>query len=131
MVERETPLVWKVGDKKRVLEPEMRMRDKTLILLHATPGVVAEGDIRSWVEAKNSTEYRRDVLVRLHKEKLVEYDPVARTVVISPTGWRTWKRNSSGGRPPEQLVLRWIFRFADRMIGSTARVPREWTGLST
>lgn len=86
LVERETPLVWKVGDKKRVLEAGMRMRDKTLLLLHATPGEVAEGDIRSWVESKNSTEYRRDVLGRLHKEKLVEYDPAARTVVISPTG---------------------------------------------
>ena len=86
LVERETPLVWKVGDKKRVLEPRMRMRDKTLLLLHATPGEVAEGGIRSWVESKNSTEYRRDVLERLHKEKLVEYDPAARTVVISPTG---------------------------------------------
>jgi hypothetical protein len=86
LVERETPLVWKIGDKKRVLEPGMRMRDKTLLLLHATPGAVAESEIRSWVESKNSTEYRRDILGRLHKEKLVEYDPAARTVVISPTG---------------------------------------------
>jgi hypothetical protein len=78
LVERETPLVWKVGDKKRVLEPGMRMRDKTLLLLHATPGEVAEGEIRSWVESKNSTEYRRDVLERLHKEKLVE-DPARRS----------------------------------------------------
>jgi hypothetical protein len=62
------------------------MRDKTLLLLHATPGEVTEGEIRSWVESKNSTEYRRDVLERLHKEKLVEYDPAARSVVISPTG---------------------------------------------
>lgn len=86
LVEREVPLVWKVGGEKRVLAPKMPGREKTLLLLHATPGPVAEDQVRGWVEAKNSTEYRRDILERLHKEKLVEYDPKARTVVISPTG---------------------------------------------
>jgi hypothetical protein len=101
LVERETPLVWKIGDKKRVLEPGMRIRDKTLLLLHSTPGEVAESDIRSWVEAKNSTEYRRDILGRLHTEKLVEYDAATRTVIISPTGVR-YVEEELIGKPPDE-----------------------------
>ncbi len=86
LVEREIPLVWKVGSKKRVLDPKMRHRDKTLLLLHATTGPVQEAELRDWVEAKNSTDYRRDILMPLHKEKLIEYDRAARLVMISPTG---------------------------------------------
>lgn len=86
LVERETPLVWKVGGKRRVLEPKMSMKDRTLLLLHGVVGSVSEEEIRDWVEHSNSTNYRRDVLRRAHKDKLLEYDPQTRTVVISPTG---------------------------------------------
>lgn len=86
LVEREVPLVWKVGDKRRVLDPKMSMKDKTLLLLHGATGPVAEADIFEWVEHSNSTYYRRDILRRAHKEKLLEYDAEARTVTISPSG---------------------------------------------
>jgi hypothetical protein len=86
LVERDTPLVWEVNGSKRVLHTALSMRDRTLLLLHATPGAVTEGTIRSWVEAKNPTQYRRDVIVRLHRDKLAEYDTTARTVTLSPTG---------------------------------------------
>ena len=42
LVEREVPLVWKVGGKKRVLDPKMSMKDKTLLLLHSSTGPVPE-----------------------------------------------------------------------------------------
>jgi hypothetical protein len=41
---------------------------------------------RQWVEHSNASNYRRDVLRPLHKEKLVEYDQRAGTVVLSPPG---------------------------------------------
>lgn len=85
LVEREVPLVWKVGDGRRVLDPKMSMKDKTLLLLHSTPLPVAEGDLRSWVEHSNASVYRK-VLRAAHKDKLVEYDTDARTVTISPVG---------------------------------------------
>ncbi|MHB1572215.1 MAG: hypothetical protein ACYC0H_23830 [Solirubrobacteraceae bacterium] len=86
LVERETPLVWKVGDQKRVLDPKMTMKDKALLLLHASVGAVDEATLVSWVEHSNPTVFRRDVLKRSHKARLLEYDAAARTVTISPSG---------------------------------------------
>lgn len=86
LVEREVPMVWKVGSKKRVLDPKMSMKDKTLLFLHGSTGPVAEADLVSWTEHSNPAVYRRDILRRAHKAKLIEYDADARTAVISPTG---------------------------------------------
>jgi hypothetical protein len=86
LVERDVPLVWKVGDTRRVLDPTMSAKDKTLLLLHGATGRVAEDTLRSWVEYANSTDYRRKVLLPAHKKKLLEYDTNAKTLIISPTG---------------------------------------------
>lgn len=86
LVEREVPLVWKVNSGRRILDPNMSMKDKTLLLLHSTPAPVAEGDLCSWVEHSNASVYRRDILRKAHKAKLVEYDTDHRTVTISPVG---------------------------------------------
>jgi hypothetical protein len=86
LVEREISLVWKVGGKKRVLDPTMSMKDKTLLLLHASAGPVAEKEVFGWVEHSNASVYRRDILRNAHKAKLVEYDADTKTVAISPIG---------------------------------------------
>ena len=86
LVEREVPLVWKVGDQKRVLDPKMKMKDKTLLLLHGSLGSVDETDLTSWVEHSNPSIYRRDVLRPAHRARLLEYDGDQRTVTLSPVG---------------------------------------------
>jgi hypothetical protein len=62
------------------------MRAKTLILLHASNEPVTEAELVSWVEHSNASVYRRDVLRPLHRDRLIEYDAVARTAQISPLG---------------------------------------------
>jgi hypothetical protein len=86
LVERDVPLVWKVGSKRRVLDSKMSMPNKTLLLLHGCTGAVAEADLLDWIEHSNASAYRRDVLRRAHKAKLLEYDDSAKTVMISPLG---------------------------------------------
>jgi hypothetical protein len=86
LADRETPLIWEVNGKKRVLTTKLGMRAKTLVLLHASSGPVAEADLVSWIEHSNGSIYRRDVLRPAHRERLIEYDPNARTVEISPLG---------------------------------------------
>lgn len=86
LAERETPLIWEVNGKKRVLNTAMGMRAKTLLLLHASNGEVAESDLVSWLEHSNGSVYRRDILRPLHHDRLVEYDATRRTVQISPLG---------------------------------------------
>lgn len=86
LADRETPLVWAVNGKKRVLGTGLTMRQKTLILLHAANGPVAEANLVSWIEHSNSTVFRRDVLRKAHKDRMIEYDAEARTAEISPLG---------------------------------------------
>lgn len=86
LVQRTLPTVWKVGERLRVLNPELSMRDRTLLLLYHQRGAVRESDIFDWVEHSNASVYRRDVLRKSHKSKLVEYDQDAGTVEISPLG---------------------------------------------
>jgi hypothetical protein len=86
LVERETPLVWKVGGKMRVLDTKLSMKQKALILLHATAAPVSERDLVDWVEHSNASVFRRDVLRKAHKERLLEYDAASGVVHISPLG---------------------------------------------
>jgi hypothetical protein len=86
LVDREIPLVWKVGDKMRVLDPDLSYKGTTMILLHAVAGPVKESDLFAWAEHSNASAYRRDILKKQHKARLLEYDEEARTVEISPRG---------------------------------------------
>ena len=86
LVEREIPLVWEVGDKLRVLDTKLSMKDKALILLHARSGPMEEEDLAEYVEHSNPSVFRRDVLRRAHAAKLLEYGDQSRMVTISPLG---------------------------------------------
>jgi hypothetical protein len=86
LVERDTPLVWEVNGKRRVLDASLKMRDKTLLLLHSESGPVSEKDLVSWLEHSNPAVYRRDILRREHRARRIEYDEAAGTVQLSPTG---------------------------------------------
>ena len=86
LVERTLPTVWKVGDKLRVLNYKLPMLEKMLLLLYHSRGPVSENDLFVWIEHSNATVFRRDVVRRAHKLKLVEYDTVAKTIEISPLG---------------------------------------------
>lgn len=86
LVERETPWIWDVNGKLRVLNTSFVMRDKTLLLLHRMNGPANERDLVAWLEHSNASVYRRDILRKLHAERLIEYDADAGTVILSPKG---------------------------------------------
>jgi hypothetical protein len=86
LVERQVPLVWIVGGRRRVLDPHMSNTDKALLLLHGSAGSVDETELAGWVEHKTLAHFRRDVLKPLHKKKLIEYSPTDRSAIISPLG---------------------------------------------
>jgi hypothetical protein len=85
---REVPLVWEIDGRRRVLDPSLSVKARTLLLLYGSNGPVQETDLRGWVEHPHASHYRRDVLRRAHNEKLVEYAQQAGTVVLSPLGVR-------------------------------------------
>lgn len=86
LVERQVPLVWSAGDKKRVLRPGLTWRENTLLLLLSETGEVAETDLFQWLEHKSLSAYRRDILRPGHKGRLWEYDEKRRTVTLLPPG---------------------------------------------
>jgi hypothetical protein len=86
LVERKHPLVWEIEGIKRVLDPSMPRSDQVLTLLYSSPGWTAESDLRSWVEYKNSTNFRDVVLTPLHKNRMVEHHQAKQCLRITPRG---------------------------------------------
>lgn len=86
LVEREVELVWSSGDIKRVLKPDMTLKQKALLLLLSQPGEVKESDLLKWIEQPNLARFRRDVLRPAHRNKLIELDEKAGTVRLLPPG---------------------------------------------
>jgi hypothetical protein len=86
LVEREAPIIWEVGGRKRVLDPTMKRKPKTLLLLYSDPSPISDADLAAWVEHPNLGEYRRDVLRPLHREKLIEFDEDRHLAHLSPRG---------------------------------------------
>jgi len=86
ITDRTLPVVWKVGDKLRVLDTNLTMKEKTLAILYYQGGAMKESVLVDWVEHTNASVYRRNVLRPAHKEKLIEYDRLRKEVQISPKG---------------------------------------------
>jgi hypothetical protein len=84
--ERELALVWDTGATRRVLDNSLTMIEKTLVLLFSSTAPMKEADLISHVEHSNASVYRRDVLRKAHKDRLIEYTEVDGLVKISPLG---------------------------------------------
>ncbi len=86
LVERTIPIVWEVDGKIRVLDTNLGMKEKTLLILYYKIKSVPESDIFSWVEYSNLSMFRRTVLRKLHKMKFIEYNEETKMITISPKG---------------------------------------------
>jgi hypothetical protein len=86
LVERKTPLVWSPGTAKRVLATNLSVAHQTLLLLHQALGWMSETELVMATEYSNTSVYRSKVLMKLHKERLVEFDRVGKRARISPKG---------------------------------------------
>ncbi|MFA5136065.1 MAG: hypothetical protein WC489_01595 [Patescibacteria group bacterium] len=86
LVERQTPLIWNVNKKKRVLSDSLSMKEKTLLFLYSERKSIAENVMLSWIEHTNTAVYRRDILLPGHKKRLWEYDKETKKITISPLG---------------------------------------------
>lgn len=86
LVEREVELVWSFEDVRRVLKPDLTLKQKVLLLMLSQPGEVKESDLLRWIEHPNLARFRRDILRPAHKAKLIELDEKAGTVRLLPPG---------------------------------------------
>ncbi|MFK3981345.1 hypothetical protein ACI2K4_13325 [Micromonospora sp. NPDC050397] len=85
LVERTVPLIWEVGDVKRVLDPAMKLADATLLLLHSSTSPLTDTTLAKYLEQDRLPNYKR-VLRRLHVDRLVDYNETAGIVTLSPLG---------------------------------------------
>jgi hypothetical protein len=86
LVERTVPVVWDIGDRRRVLRTDLSKRDQSLLLLYSANRVVPEDELVAWVEHSNASVFRRDVLRKAHRERLIDFDESSHEVRISPKG---------------------------------------------
>jgi hypothetical protein len=86
LVERRSALIWEFEGGKRVLDPGMTAADQTLLLLYSEPGWVAVRELVKWTKYSNLTVYRKQVLKKLDKALLVEFDDTFDRVQITPLG---------------------------------------------
>ena len=85
ITERETPMIWNVNGKKRVLKASMSKSAQTLVLLHPTSEARDE-ELFSWVAYSNFSVYKSKVLKPGHKQRLWEYDTGTGLVTLSALG---------------------------------------------
>lgn len=83
--ERRVPLIWESRGVKRVLNPNLSLRDQVLVLLASCPGRVEVAKIREWTEAKNLAHFKK-TLRTLHKARLVEVSVSATEAELLPPG---------------------------------------------
>jgi len=89
---KKIPLIWEVGDVKRVLSPpsgSLSAKDKVLVLLYSeTSNTLTADSLRTSIEYRNPTDFRNKVLASLHKAELVYFDRARNEVTLSPKGNR-------------------------------------------
>lgn len=87
IAERQLPVIWNVLGRKRVLNTSLGYREQSLVILYSEieTGVPTE-DLFEWVEHSNKTNYRRDVLSKLHNARHIEWDKEIEMAIISPLG---------------------------------------------
>ena len=87
---KQIPLIWQIGDHKRVISPpgkKLQYKDKVLVLLYnAHPKSVSVKDLFNWTEYKHLTRFKNDILAKLHKSDLLHFDETANEVTLSLLG---------------------------------------------
>lgn len=86
IVERDIQVVWGVNGKQRILDTNLSMKEKMLLLLYKNNGPVRDRALIEWLEHSNAAVFRRDILRPAHKQRLLEYDEATGDVHLSPVG---------------------------------------------
>jgi hypothetical protein len=87
LAERKMPLVWSPGGSlKRVLETKLDSSQQTLLILHQSLAWLDESELYKSVEYSKLNLYRSNILAKLHKKRLIEYDKEGKRAKISPLG---------------------------------------------
>jgi hypothetical protein len=93
LIERRTPLLWRVGDRVRVLNASMSYKDKAFVVLYGASSPIKARDLVANVEYSNASVFRKSVLKPAHKAALIDFNPTTDEVCLSPLGVRYVEEN--------------------------------------
>jgi hypothetical protein len=83
LVERRLPLVWRSGDIRRVLKPELPLRSQVLLLLASSSTKVHADQLLKWTGYKRKAYFTR-LLRQLHDARLVELHDSGEVELLPP-----------------------------------------------
>jgi hypothetical protein len=85
LVEREVALVYKWGNKRRVVKQGLTWRQKVLLLLSGVTEA-DEAQLVQWLEHKRVSDLRKDTLRPMHADLLIDFDETTQKVRLLPPG---------------------------------------------
>jgi len=85
IAERKIPLVRESGSMKRILDPDMPLKDQLLVLISASPKSVEVDSLFEWSDYDNRDHVER-LLEGCHVKRLVELSKDGRYVQLLPPG---------------------------------------------
>jgi hypothetical protein len=93
LTDREVPLLWRFGDRTRVLGAVLSAKDKALALLYGSAGALPVREIVASIEYGNASQFRQKILKPAHKADLLHFDTESDMVILSPVGIRYVEEN--------------------------------------
>lgn len=91
IAERRVPLVWQGEGVKRVLDPELPLKEQILLLLASSGTPVTTSDLMNWTGYKRKPYFFR-LLRRMHQDRLVELSADETRVEVLPPGAQAAER---------------------------------------
>jgi len=85
LAERRIPLVWKSGDIRRVLNPDLSLKDQVLLLVSSASARVTADDVFIWTGYGKRSYFNR-LLRQLHDQRLIEFHQATAEVEMLPPG---------------------------------------------
>ena len=85
LLEKKLPIVFEIDGKKRILDTSLSFEEQTLCLLYSCHKSTAkDAELIKWTEYSNPSTFKKNILQKLHKERLLEY--AGEKVTLSPKG---------------------------------------------
>lgn len=89
IVTPQIPLIYDIGNVKRILNPNLPFRAQALLFLYAVfPEYLKVVDLLRYTEYSNPSVFRKKILVGLHKNRFIEYDQEQDACALLPPGVR-------------------------------------------
>lgn len=93
LIERPIPLLWKIGERTRVLATSMSAKDKMMAILYGATAPLLITDVVKTIEYGNASRFKTAIVQPAHKAGLIDFDKNSGELVISPIGQQYVEKN--------------------------------------